>query len=787
MAALGTTLVGVGLAYRFRSARKERPLPVPPTLPSNVNQQVSGYTFTRSEEGRKIFTVQAARTMALKQGSTTVLEDVVVEVFGRKGDRTDVMRTQRAEYNSDSGDFSSPGKTEIELNAQPGLVPANSLHRPQSVYLETSGVSYRQQESLMVSDQLVRFRLGPTSGSAKGMKYATKDGWLELGKEVRADWHPPGRQPSAQLAATHLRYDKAARRVTLTGPLEVSRGANRVVSGSGAVALDSRNRLSRADFEAGVQASLKNGEGPDASSLTAQAERVHGDFDPVSAGLRTAVIEGGVKAEFRRSVGAGKPENVAGIEAQSAQVTFGGAHPEPQKGVASGNVRVTMVSRPLAAAGSRPDGAGTRAAREGSETKILTASEIDFSFRPGGRSLQEASSPGQGKLVLVPADPRQGRREITAGQMAMAFDAKDRLERLVGTSGTKIVQQPPEGTPPGLGKQESSSERLRATFDPATQAVQTLQQSGNFSLVDFDRRATAERADYAPQGQTLTLTRHPLVWDAVTRIKSERFLLHLDNDTAEGIGKVQATHFEGADAAASALDGKTGSASAPGSGRSAATATTNVLADRVFAERRDQRVHYEGHVRAWHGADVIESSSLDYIGKERRVSSGSSVLTSHLAAAADVPGTSSSPTPGSSRRGAHPLTIRADHLEFFDEGRKADYRGNVELHTESTTLRSDRMDVFFSSASAAGGSQVEHVVADGHVRVTQPQRRATGDHADYQAAPGKIVMQGGSPSLYDEEKGFTTGQSLTFFIRDDRLSVDGGEKSPTLSKHRVTQ
>jgi len=164
VAALGATLLSVGLAYRFRSARKERPATPPPTLPSNVNQQVSGYTFTRSEEGRKIFTVQAARTMALKHGDTTVLEDVVVEVFGRKGDRVDVMRTQRAEYKAESGDFSSPGTTEIELNAQTGLLPANRPHSPQSVYLETSGVSYRQQESLMVSDQLVRFRLGPTSG-----------------------------------------------------------------------------------------------------------------------------------------------------------------------------------------------------------------------------------------------------------------------------------------------------------------------------------------------------------------------------------------------------------------------------------------------------------------------------------------------------------------------------------------------------------------------------------------------------------------------------------------------
>jgi lipopolysaccharide export system protein LptA len=71
------------------------------------------------------------------------------------------------------------------------------------------------------------------------------------------------------------------------------------------------------------------------------------------------------------------------------------------------------------------------------------------------------------------------------------------------------------------------------------------------------------------------------------------------------------------------------------------------------------------------------------------------------------------------------------------------------------------------------------------VKVTQPGRHGSSDHAEYFAGPGKVVLTGGPPVLFDEEKGFTTGQSLTFFIHDDRLFVDGGEKSPSLTKHRV--
>ena len=78
-------------------------------------------------------------------------------------------------------------------------------------------------------------------------------------------------------------------------------------------------------------------------------------------------------------------------------------------------------------------------------------------------------------------------------------------------------------------------------------------------------------------------------------------------------------------------------------------------------------------------------------------------------------------------------------------------------------------------------------MAEGHVVVVQPGRRATGEHGEYLAGPGKIVLTGGPPSIHDVEKGFTTGQRLTVFVHDDRLLVDGGDGSPSLSQHRVAQ
>jgi lipopolysaccharide transport protein LptA len=245
-------------------------------------------------------------------------------------------------------------------------------------------------------------------------------------------------------------------------------------------------------------------------------------------------------------------------------------------------------------------------------------------------------------------------------------------------------------------------------------------------------------------------------------------VLDLRTDTAEGVGKVQSTHL--------------GTAGRGEGDRGAEP--TNVLADRVVAERRSQFLHYEGNVRAWHGSDVVESSALDVYRTERRVSSGLQVRSSHLQPASLVPGA----TPGSgSRPEARPVVICADRLEYFDAGRRASYRGNVRLQAEMTTLEADGLDVYFSSAASVEQAELERAVAEGHVRVVQPSRRATGNHAEYFAREGKILLSGGPPTLYDAEKGFVTGQRLTFHIHDDTLRADGGDESPTVSKHRIAQ
>jgi len=752
-AALAVTALAVGGTYWLASRHKETPVLLPHNVPTDIHQQLSGYTVTHSDGDRRVYTVHAAHTISFKQGGNTVLDDVLVELFGRTGTRGDIMRTQRCEYNSQNGDLFSSGPVHIELNSQAGKKLAPGLKGNRTVYLETSKVSYHHENSLVTSTEAVHFRIGPASGISQGMSYATKDGSLELEKDVTVDLPPrsnPASGPPLQLTASRLRYEKPSRQITLWGPIRVTQGDRNISADNGEVFLDAANRVTRVNLLGSVKAT----ESSVARQVELSADRAQGDFDASSRALRHLSAEGNVAGQSRDKGSASH------LQAGRVDLDLEGTPAKVQSGDASQGVQLVVESAPTLGQGV----AETK--REATEKRALNTSELKFRFRPDGKSLRDAETVGPGRLVIDPSDPKAGQRIITSSQFLMAFSALSNLETLRGRKPTHIVFQPPTGAPPGSVAQESTADQLLATFDEATHALKEITQSGSYTFRDGDRSASAEESDYVAASQGVTLTGHPRLWDPESRAKCEQLYFNLSDDTAVGTGKVQSTHLAPGD------QGANGQAQDP----------TNVLADRMVAQRRGQLVHYEGNVRAWRGADVVESTSLDVYRKAKRMTSGSRVLTSHLQPASNSPGVTSAGTPHHETR---PLTVRADSLEAFDEGKQASYRGHVRLQTESTTMEGDKMDVYFSRLGTTQESEVEHAIAEGHVVVEQPGRRATGEHGEYFADTGKIVLTGGPPAIRDEQKGFTTGQRLTVFVHDDRLLVEGGDGTPSLSQHRV--
>jgi lipopolysaccharide export system protein LptA len=104
------------------------------------------------------------------------------------------------------------------------------------------------------------------------------------------------------------------------------------------------------------------------------------------------------------------------------------------------------------------------------------------------------------------------------------------------------------------------------------------------------------------------------------------------------------------------------------------------------------------------------------------------------------------------------------------------------------------MDVFLLPRSKAFGNQsftsdgqLDRMVAEGKVVIRQLTRRAEGHTLVYTAAEDKFVLTGGPPSIFDAERGKSTGVSLTFFRADDRVLVEGEASTPVVTQTRVAR
>lgn len=786
-AAVGVVLLVVAWSY-WRTAGATRRVARSPqaakTLPAHAEQQLSGYSFTRSMGGRRLFTVHAAKTIAFEPaaaGGATVLQDIWVEFFGSEGDRRDVLRTAECKYNPRTGELAAEGKVDMVLNADSVSADSRSPkgirqgHPP--VFIETSNVSFEQPGSLLVSEEPVEFRVGGARGHARGLRYDMKEGWLELASNVTADF-PFARQASdrqtgstAHLTARRLRYDKSKGDVKLWGPVAMTQGKQGFTAAEGEIRLDARHRVAAATLSGGVEGRgvLKAGE------YQISAPTVEAEFGPDHR-LQLLHGEGGVQGQIRG------PERTTSMTSQTLEVKFSGNPPAAVEGNASGSVRMTSTtSENQNTSGGRLVSGRTASGPSAGQVihagrDELTADRLNFSFQPGGRLLKEARTEGPGSLVFYPVSPKQGEREVNSTPLVMTFDSRGQLAGLEGLSHCQMVFHPPARAadrPTNAPDDVTTSDRFKAVFDPATKSLKYLDEFGNVRFHEGERQASADRAHYDPATDAVELLGKPLLWDPGTRISADRIFLDFDDGTFEGQGHVQATELGGTRQPAN---------SDPDAD------PTHVVAERVTAERNGGSMQYTGHVRAWHGASVLESSELDISKAEREISSPKRVVTSHLAEVLqprDPKTKGGSPACLECGGEATPAVISADRMEYFDQERRATYRGNVVMESQGTTVTADALEVYFAPAAKGKESEIERAVGSGHVLIVRATRRGTGDRAEYWAQEGKIELTGGPPALWEAGDDYVTGRRLTFFLADDTVFVDGDARSPTYSKHRI--
>lgn len=132
-----------------------------------------------------------------------------------------------------------------------------------------------------------------------------------------------------------------------------------------------------------------------------------------------------------------------------------------------------------------------------------------------------------------------------------------------------------------------------------------------------------------------------------------------------------------------------------------------------------------------------------------------------------------------------PIQIVSDRLDAYNEKRMVVFSGNAVATRGDTTIRSERLLLYYKNGLAAAASEkagsreigkgrnLEKVEAKGNVTVTQGDRIVTGDDAVFYQDTHKIVITGNT--VLQEGRNIIQGEKVVIFLDENRGIVESAE------------
>ena len=701
--AIATVAVVVGFYFYARLQNLVFLKQLPEKLGVDIQQSSQGFSLSKSEGGRTLFTIRAANAVQYTNGGRADLRDVSIVVYGRQANRFDQIYGSNFEYDPKAGTIMARGEVNIDLQGnasgpvQPDQAPPRELQNP--IHLKTSGLLFNQKTGIAHTDQLVEFRVPQGNGSAVGATYDTKSNVLTLQSQVELKAND---QHGTTVKAAHGTIDKEPRAINLTDA-RIHQQDHDFQSDRLELLLNPDNEVQKAVATGNVDL-LAHGSS-DTHVRSPYAEMMLGAKNQA----QTAVFSGGVRMD---TTGA----TAATMTAGRATVQFAKQN-RPQLVHAAEGVRIEQQSSPEA---------------KDQQKVEITAQAADIYIRDG-RLVSYAQSQGPAQATVTPLKPAVPGEHtvIAAAHMRAEFDQQNRLELVRGEPHAKITS-----IIPGQPDKVSTSDSAVAHLAPGGEILD-IRQDGNFRYSEpavknspmgpGGRFAYADRARYTPNDDALALAGSPRIVDGGMTVTANTVRIIRRSGDAFAQGSVKTTYSE--------LQQN------PDGAILATKDPVHVTSNSMNVQRQSGIARYLGNARLWQGANVVEAPSIEFDQHNRSLvaqGTGSMPVTSVFVQVEKNGKTT-------------PVVVTAARLVYNDSDRRARYTGGVLARGDGMAMTSTSADVVLvpaksrSAQSIVSPSQLDRIIALGNIVVQQQDRRATGEKLVYTAADEKFVITAAHP------------------------------------------
>ena len=382
--------------------------------------------------------------------------------------------------------------------------------------------------------------------------------------------------------------------------------------------------------------------------------------------------------------------------------------------------------------------------------KKLTADKVVTVMNASGKDLARAEAIGNAELLIEPARaaPENYRTTINAARFDCDFFESGNNAKNCSANGKAKTVRVPTIAGANRGTQNISAERLNAAFNQKTQDVESFEAFGDAKFSERDRNAIANQITFAAADETVRLRGgEPTVWDAQARARAGEIDWDTRAEKSFLRGKVSTTYYSQKQTGGATPFGNSG-------------APVFLTAENAEFNHSAETALYTGNARAWQENNYVRADRLFIKQKDGQLLGDGKVQSLLYNAKRRENGKESSV----------PAFASADKMIYSRSNNTLRYEGGVDIRQGT-----DRITAGAASVLMNDKNEVAQTVAETNVVVTQPNRRASGDFAQYTAENESIVLRGNPARIEDAESGSTQGAQMTVFLRENRVV---GESKP---------
>jgi lipopolysaccharide transport protein LptA len=394
-----------------------------------------------------------------------------------------------------------------------------------------------------------------------------------------------------------------------------------------------------------------------------------------------------------------------------------------------------------------------------SANKRLTADAVKTIFGANGKDIARAEAAGNAELIIEPlnAGKENYRTTINAPRFDCDFFATgNNVKSCVSGQKARVARVPTVQTE-GRGTQYLTADQLTARFNERSNDAEVLEANGSAKFTELDRNAIAKQMTFTQTDQTVRLRGgEPTVWDSGARAKAREIDWDTRNSKSFLRGGVSTTYYSRK---------KMRDSSPFASGDKPVFVTGETAEIDHIAET----AVYTGNARGWQENNYVRGHRLIIEQKTGKFAAEGNVQSALYNAKLRKKNNNS----------LTPVYAAASSMNYNRDMRILQYRSSVDVRQGTERITADVVDVYLNE-----NNEVAKTIAERNVIITQPNRRAVGDWAQYTSADDVAIIRGNPATVSDAENGSSQSGQITFNMRENKITSEGKTKQNTSGRTR---